>query len=165
MKKNLLYAIGNVSLMTIAVTAVCTALNMLCICLGSLGLSIALVLAVCLLLYGWDVLSVETKTHYAVCIILTLAFYMVSVVLQGWFASTAVSIVLLCMILMFFKNMNINIYTLCVVSYVLGIEFSFILMGDEIPGDEMKTEYLAIATVGIIWLLTCIQAVRDKKFI
>ena len=165
MKKDLLYAIGNVSLMTIAVTAVCTALNMLCIWFGSTGLSVALVLAICSLLYGWDMLSAEMKPQYVVCIILTLAFYMFSVVIQGQFAPTAVAIGILSMMLIYFKNVNASIYTLCIVSYVLGVEFSFIMMGEEIPANEMKTEYLAMAAVGVTWLLTCMQAVRDKKFI
>ena len=63
----------------------------------------------------------------------------------------------------YLKSIDVDIFALCVTSYVLGVEFSFILMGDEVPAGEMKLEYLAVAAVVITWLQVCIDSIRYEK--
>lgn len=163
MKKNFLYTIGVASLITFIVIALSTVFNALCIWLGYLGLIISLVVVVFFLLSVWDNLASATQESYATCTVFLSVFYMLSVILYAWFIPAAISIGILCGMMWYLKSIDVDIFALCVTSYVLGVEFSFILMGDEVPAGEMKLEYLAVAAVVITWLQVCIDSIRYEK--
>ncbi|MEE6206611.1 MAG: hypothetical protein VZR95_00975 [Alphaproteobacteria bacterium] len=150
-------AFGNYGLIAAVVVLLCTGLNAFCIWMGFIGLILTVMCAIGTLLGGTEILAADGKKYHAYGILAVLLVYLFAIVVKGWFFVALGALLVLWVQMLVYKTENISLYILCVVSFVLGIECSFIIMGDDIPVNEMYVEYLAVGGVVGTWLIASIQ--------
>ena len=163
MKNSIIFgAFGNYGLIAVAMVLVCTGLNAVCIWMGIFGLIMSVMCAIGALLGGAEIVRANNvKNEHVYFILACLLGYLFAVVVEGWFFVALLAVILLWGQMWWHRNEDVNLYVLCVVSYALGVEFSFMLMGDEIPANEMYVEYLAGAAVLVTWLFAAVQSRRS----
>ena len=152
--------LGNYGLIAVVLFLVSTGLNAAFIWLGMFGFAISVLLVMGFLFISVEVLkALDVPVERIVFLILGLLIYVVAIVAQGNFGVSLAAALFLLLLMWLCTCQKVSFIALCCASYVLGIECAFFVMGDEIPADEMKVEYLAFAVVVATWLVASLQKV------
>lgn len=151
-------AIGNSFLIASVVVLVSACMNSFCIWSGFFGLLLTFVILISGLWGSWELFLARGHSYlFATVFCSVFAYYLFSVTVQGWFLSAAVCALLMIGFVLHYNESDISLTAICCTGYVFGVEVSFVWMGDIIPENEMKIEYLAGGTLVLLTLIYCVQ--------